>query len=459
MALWPEKVLGGELFPAQGDSLLTGFFAARGGSRRGTRELIATYRSLPWVRANVGKIGFRIASTNWRLFIRRTDGRAVRDRDYLMASFAKRMEMRGHMGPEELQPVDGSHPFLRFLDFGNPRLNGHQGQMVTQALLDLKGEVFWMLERNGAGIPIEYWPLPPHWIRELPGPSRPFFSISFGGVHKDVPEDDMIWFKQADPSNPYGRGVGIAESLADELDIDEAAAKYTKSFFLNDATPSMLIGVEGASKDELQRAKQTWLDRHRGVFKNFVPHFFRGKLDVKQLSSSLGDLMITELRKLQRDTVHQVFNIPPEMLGIVDKSNRATIAAARSIFAEEVMIPRLEFLRTQWQLKIVDKFDSRLILEFDDPRPENEEFKLKAARANPASLDQNEWRAIQGLEPKESLRDLHLFPTNVFAQRLNGQAPEQIGPPPEGSSHLDDDKLLGEPRWVRALPASTEETV
>jgi len=34
---------------------------------------------------------------------------------------------------------------------------------------------------------------------------------------------------------PTGGGAGVAEALADELDTDEFAAKFTKSFFFNRA--------------------------------------------------------------------------------------------------------------------------------------------------------------------------------------------------------------------------------
>lgn len=60
--------------------------------------------------------------------------------------------------------------------------------------------------------------------------------------------------KELNPLDPYKRGLGAAESLADEIETDEYAAKFQKKFFYNDATPTTLISMPGSSKDQRDRS-------------------------------------------------------------------------------------------------------------------------------------------------------------------------------------------------------------
>ena len=49
----------------------------------------------------------------------------------------------------------------------------------------------------------------------------------------------------------------------------------------------------------------------------------------------------TQSRKDLRDGVNAHFGVPPEILGIVENSNRATATQAKIIYAENVLTPRL----------------------------------------------------------------------------------------------------------------------
>lgn len=413
-----------DLFPGVSQGILQGFFPTRSTPRKGTTQVLQAYSRLPWLHVSVKKIAEHTASARWKLFVRVVNGKVVesfeiqRCHDYE----DRRRMMRKLADAGELREVPPRHPFLELQRRGNPRIRGWQSRFVTQATIDLTGEAFWMLERNGAGRPFFYWPIPPHWIRQLPQPGHPFFDISFGTLHKQVPVADMVWLKMPDPLNPYARGAGTGVALADELDIDEATAKYVKGFFENDATPSLMIGLQGASEDQMHRAERKFNEHGRGFFKRFRAHFSRTKLDVKQLSQNLGDLGVTELRQQQRDTTHQGYGIPPEIIGIVENSNRATIDAAKTIFGEQVLLPRLTFERDEWQ-PIAEEFDERLILDFESPVPENRDFRLSAMKAQPAAPEINEWREMQGLLPDEKLAGKHFVPAAILTQELDGSEP------------------------------------
>ena len=51
------------------------------------------------------------------------------------------------------------------------------------------------------------------------------------------------------------------------------------------------------------------------------------------------------MRKFLRDTIYQTYGIPPEVLGIIENSNRATADAAMYIYGILVLTPRLNKMR------------------------------------------------------------------------------------------------------------------
>jgi phage putative head morphogenesis protein, SPP1 gp7 family len=271
--------------------------------------------------------------------------------------------------------------------------------------------------------------------------------VSFRGWQGEIPESEMVWLRDPDLENPYGRGAGIAEALGDELETDEYAAKHTKTWFYNRAVPELLIGVEQGSEEELKRAKQRWEDEHRGFFRAYRSHWYRGKLDVTQLGQSFQNMQLVELRRFERDTIINVFGVPPEILGIVENSNRATIDASDYLFSRWVLVPRLEFLRAEMQERLVPMFDERLILDYESPVPEDREYNLNVARAAPYAVTVDEFRTMMGLEElpdgkgKVFMVPFSLVPMSSFGGG-EGPKPEPTSQPSTPAS--DDDSEAGE---------------
>ena len=406
--------------------------------RRGTKELMTAYRRMPWLRAVAGRIADAVAATPWQLFVvEGSNGRAVRNRVLQKADLRIRRQKMAELKQQGALREIEEHPLLDLLDRANPLMTGRTARKVTQLYLDLKGETFWVIERNGAGMPVEYWPIPPHWVVETPEPGRPTFRVNFPSWQGEIPATEIVWLKDPDPENPYGRGAGLAEALGDELDTDEYASKHVKAWFYNRAVPELLIGVENASEEELRAAKAKWEAEHRSFWRAFRTHFYSGKLEVHQLSQSFQDQQLVPLRQFERDTIQQVFGIPPEILGILENSNRATIDSADYLFARWVIVPRLELLRSEMQERLVPEFDDRLILDYVSPVPEDRQFKLEVAKSAPWALKRNEWRALMEMEPDESPSgDVYLVPINLIPERsgeeLVGRPAEEPAAPPEG---------------------------
>ena len=249
---------------------------------------------------------------------------------------------------EEVEITD--HPFLNFMAHPNPLYEMTWGACwrLQQIYLELKGEGYFVYEFDALGRPVELWPLPTHWVQQTPYVGYPYYEIrTTGGLIRQIPVDDIFCMKELNPLDPYKRGLGAAESLADEIETDEYAAKFQKKFFYNDATPTTLISMPGSSKDQRDRFRSEWNERFRGPFNSHGIATVDGNVTVTKLAENMRDMDMTEGRRFLRDAVLEHFGVPREIMGITESSNRATSEAAQKAQRAKFEVATMKFFRQQ----------------------------------------------------------------------------------------------------------------
>lgn len=296
------------------------------------------------------------------------------------------------------------HPFLDFMRKPNPLpfMTPSALWKLHETYMLIKGEGAAIIERDPAGYPTELWPIPPHWMIDIPRLDFPFYIIrSRDGLQMPVPAEDVFLTRQLNPLDPYGRGLGDAEAVADEIETDEYMAKWAKKFFFNDATPPVLMSAPGITKDEYDRFQSAWNDRHRGVGNAHKMGIIPRDVTVNKLVDSQREMDFTESRKDLRDGVNAHFGVPPEIMGIVENSNRATATQAKIIYAENVLTPRLLARQDAINLQLLPAWGEGLLWEYDDIVPEDTEFRLQMSNAglSGSALLVDEWREQQGFDP------------------------------------------------------------
>lgn len=401
---------------------------------RGTRQALEGYSKMPWLRAASNRVGSSFASVEWKLYTAGKPGKkAIRDRGLQRAGYLERKQLiRQKQQTADLQEIE-SHILLDGLDGTGGYHTGVSLRKTTMIHLDLTGEAFWVKERNGAGAPITFYPIPPNWVTATPTPEHRFYRVDFRGWQGEIPDTEVLWFCDPDPANPYGRGSGLALSLGDELDIGEYASKYIRQFFANNARPDILISPKGENATmvpaETLRLEQRWTDSLQGFWRAFKPFFMSRPVEVTMFEQSHFDKMqMSELRKAERDTILHVWGLPPEIFGILESSNRSTIDAAWYLMSLVVLVPRLEFFRSVLQERLIPEYDERLILDYVSPVSEDREFILKAAQIAPWAPNVDEWRDMMGRPPLENgAGKVHMVPINLTAMVNIAEPP----PPPE----------------------------
>lgn len=178
-------------------------------------------------------------------------------------------------------------------------------------------------------------------------------------------------------------------------------AKWAKKFFWNDATPPVLMSAPGITQDEYNRFKAAWDDQHRGVGNAHKMGIIPRDVTVNKLVDSQREMDFTQSRKDLRDGVNAHFGVPPEILGIVENSNRATATQAKIIYAENVLTPRLLARQDAINTQLLPAWGEDLLWEYDDIVPEDTEFRLQMSNAglSGSTIMVDEWREQNGFDP------------------------------------------------------------
>lgn len=343
-----------------------------------TQELLKLYNENLWVRSIVGKIAKVGANRKW----------------YLEDAAGKRID---------------KHPALDWLRTGTPKLPARLALQVTLIHLDLAGEAFWAVGRDAKGRLSGYAPIPPHWVTNIPDLDDPgeVYEIQpkSDGMLYRIPADQIIHFRDPDALDPYGRGSSHARAAKVELDTDANASKYLAAFFKNNARPDLIVsGSKEApmSNVDKARAEEMWTGRFRGVSNAFKPFFSSQPLQITPLGASLKDNAVADLKPALASTVAEFYGVPPEILGRLENSNRATIDAADHLLGKFVLDPRLSLVREVLEPELAGAFTLEgLTLCYETPIHEDRAFNLTVMTAKPSAFTPNEFRELAGKRRRE----------------------------------------------------------
>jgi SPP1 gp7 family putative phage head morphogenesis protein len=415
----PKPADGGGVFP-RALSTATVQYNMRQVPQRGMAEMLNAYRSNPWLHTCVDIIGRKFGEVPWKLMARpnKTTGKRVPIGKYArFKGDARFRSLKKALDTGELKEIE-NHPLLDLWERPSPVMSGFCLRDLWCKYHKMQGESFTYKRRDTNGIVYELWILPPTWIYRVPTENMPYFDVSVIGRTMRIAAEDMIWMKHPELLNPYTRGSGQGESLGSYIDTDHYAMEFQKAYFYNDARPNLMIHMKGAAKDTVKDFENRLDNAFRGPLRSHRPFIYDGPqpLDVKEIDLSKGIDAAIPLLKADRDTFLSVFGIPPELAGVLSSSNRATITVAETILARNVTAPQCEFVLDEIDRQLVPEFDQgegKILLSYDNPVPEDQDFQLTVLAKAPWTADMGEWRELAGLPSRGDKDNFYMVPVGM----------------------------------------------
>lgn len=277
---------------------------------------------------------------------------------------------------------------------------------------DILGEAFVIIDddTDDPTRDFDLIPVPPTACElEQNGNDTAYWRVNFMSFQRQVPMDRMIEWKSPHLLDPFGRGSGLGHAVTSELKIEEFASRHIASELYNNARPDIVVMTKGMGDEGQSSLKEMWKQRFRGPDSRGLPLFADsngeiGEIQIHELSRSLQDLGLVEIRKFSQDLIRYVFGIPPEVMGLVENSNRSTITQAQTIYVQNCIHPRLDSLASELQRKLgplLSRFGSQEMLTYESKLPDDVDLKKEVMKDHPHAFTINEVRALAGHPPLE----------------------------------------------------------
>lgn len=440
----------GEAALANSESFSSVFGSAGGlpAGRRSRESLLGLYRANPWVRLAEDVVAARQSAAEWFLLLPK-GARGVRSAVALRAAPVwKRAELveKALHDHDMVEHLD--HPFLAMMRAGvkdvpmGLDINGHEVDRLERIFLDTMGEAYYALIRSPQGIPVRWWVLPPTWVRR-PQRGQPDFELSHGGGGR-IPVEDMAYFRQPRPEDPFSNGTGTIESLDHPIQRNENSAMYTNALLRNRGNPALLISTPGMAPTEAERFEEKWRAANSGPLRAGGAFFIgypqpvggsgRVGVTVDQLSYSPSDMDLEVASKNDRDAILQVSRVPPDTVGITEKgSNRATSYQARIFLQENRTVPDLESRRNFLQERFFEPFHGGppeyaggWILGYRLPKITDTETELKLMASTPWAFTQNQLLTAAGQAPADGGDERYGVPDGIRITSDLDTAPDPL---------------------------------
>lgn len=318
--------------------------------------------------------------------------------------------------PKELE----IHPLLTLWNRPNPMQSTADLVENLVAFYCLAGNSYLEANRGAlqSGPPLELWTVRPDKMKIVPAlngyPAE--YQFSANGVTRVWPVDpvkfssDIFHWKTFHPLDPwYGMAPLQAALLA--LDQNVSGQEWNLALLQNSATPSGVLQVKvseanprGELTDEqYKRMRDDYERNYVGVRNTGKPMIIEGGLTWTQMSHSPKDVDYAKGRELTATDICLVFGVPPELVGLGQKTFN-NYREARLSFYEETVLPILDSAIGGVNAWLSPAFGENLKLQYDKDAIDILTWKREQKYTSLATvnfLTQNEKRQAVDYEPEE----------------------------------------------------------
>lgn len=363
---------------------------------------------------------------------------------------ARTLYRRGHALRSADDLIDaGTHSLVegpsRLLDTwtqGTDRMSAWDIRFTLAANYLLAGGAYLIIgSRAPTGRPVDLYPFPIQKVRSSKGSrfdtnqNQRFFAEDGDLSLRNLTKSDVWLWRAIDPASPYASVAGLGGAIATELGIDEQSAQITARRFSNNGTPPGIFIAKGAAEDRLEELRDTYGERSN-IEDVSRPLWVNDDVDYKQIGETLADMGLESLRDSTRKRIRQTPGVPPEIMGDVEDSNRATSHEARRIMARNVVEPILRSMSDFVNRWLPGQVGSEEVLSYVDPMPEDIQGKEKLLETVPEIVRVGDALSVGGFAPYGDERDD--MPIGEFRQVFAAESSE-LGVIPDPIDIPDED--------------------
>jgi HK97 family phage portal protein len=355
------------------------------------KSLIEKY--IGWVYACANKNAISCAQVPLRLYVAkpsksakprfRTRSLSRKQANYLYSSPSAQRFIRKASDVEEVE----EHPFLDLLIKVNDFTNQFDLLEFTFLSQELTGNTYWLLVKSPLGPPTEVWPMLPQFMKIVPDKTKFIlrYEYSVDNISKQIIKpEDLVHFRYLSMKTNFS-GMGPLEACVAAADLHKEMNAYEVGLMENRAHPDFAIVLPPEAtmpgEDAQKRIEKKWLKKFRGTQNTGKPTWLYGGAKLEQLQLSPKELAFLQGRKATLTEICAVYGVPLSKI-VTEDVNRANAEAGDYSYMKDTIRPRLRKVEQKMNEKLLPMWDESLFCAFDDPVPEDKEFRLKQTESH-----------------------------------------------------------------------------
>lgn len=317
-------------------------------------------------------------------------------KDYLFSEASLQSHLRKAVDIEEVI----EHPFFDLMKNVNGFNNQFDLKELTTIFLELTGNAYWYLPKNGLGVPAEIWVLYSQWMKIIPDPKELIrgYVLQRGLKTINFDESEIVHFKYPSPSSEF-YGMGPLMGAANAYNLERDMTDYEKAMFENMGRPDIALIAKKGWGDQREKIKRMWKGAYGGPKKAGKVALLQDDLEIKEFGFPPREMSYLGGRKKVKEQIANAFNVPMSML-TTEAVNLANAKAGNYQHAKNAILPRCRRFEEKLNEKLLPMYDEKLFSAFDSPVPEDKEFRLKEIESHIKSYysNVNQERQIDGRE-------------------------------------------------------------
>lgn len=231
-------------------------------------------------------------------------------------------------------------------------------------------------------------------------------------------------------------GVSPLTQLSSTVGVEDRAIRYQAASFDNGVRHSsvyVLPPEADLNTEERAELRAAIRESQSGVDKAFQMALVSGGGDIKPLSHTAVEAALIDQRKLNREEIAAVYDIPPPLIGILDKATYSNISVQAKMLYGMVLGPWLSLVKETIQCQLVDAYEpwasEGLFVDFDlsDVLKGEPLAEVQAIREAIATgiMTPNEGRQARNLPPSpDPAADRLHMPTNNLTPMGDAEEPD-----------------------------------
>jgi HK97 family phage portal protein len=337
----------------------------------------------------------------------------------LLASSVGRLPLNLYREQGETRVLLPDHPIAQMLRWKpNNWQTAFEFQSMMMGHLALRGNAYARIIRIGTR-PAALIPMHPNYVtvEQRADGSLIYRGHGILGETLTLEQRDVLHLRGM---SSYGVvGINPIAAARNAIGMALAVDEYGSTMFANGATPSGVLKKDGAlSEEAITRLRAQFEEKFAGSANAGRPLILEEGMSWQAISMSAEDSQFLETRKFNRTEIASLFNIPPHMLGDLERATFTNIEHQSLDFVRNCLEAWLECWEQAIKRDLLWGLEGNgLVVDFDTTKLTQGDFQSLMTSfqlaINNGVMNPNEARRMLGMNPRDGGDDYRMTPNSL----------------------------------------------